>query len=813
MQHHRQYRHHEIIPCFDIILSPLAATTAASAAGGSGGRARGACAGGGRPQRQHSKGIEVAVGGPGVGPGRSTKAPLGGGSEWGKNYIETRDYLDSAHISCLKKAASFAAAAAPITNAPPGGGSGNGALHATAAETANTTAPDASAAAGSDVSAASSSSAAAAGSDEDAAAAAAAAATAAAAAAGSDASATTAAAAAGSDASAAAASPEGGVPTSAALTSPAASPAAPATVVVAAAATAPAVPAASPGPCAGGGSNVLNLLESLQPEMIGELIQYFQQNCVATAESFKALQQRAAAEAVAGAPAAAASASAAAAEAGGGREVGVGAGNPPGMAGAAGPLSESSSPGPAEAAGPVASTAAAADSDAAALTGTSGNTAPCAPDSAEPAPATTCGSSGPPAAVIQASASTLGGDLAKVIPLGLVLKRPTESPALRSLPEFIRDDIQAALPGLLSPLHEKTDPNLQSFVEFVLDTMLEASAAHEQSITCIGLTPVQLKGLRHGKCVHGEVADIWAHWVAYTLGAPFWNEGTIVPGCPSFDPLAMYLARDKDCDKTLVLSCSFMNVLLVEDNTLGLDLRNRMLQKLKGKISQYNRFLCTRVNEGHFTTVHMTKSPPKTKGTGRNSGTIITAQLADSSGGNSLLESDPALQAALKVAVTALFEGAVFNGGFGIIVPRQNANNDCCFHTILNQASTLSGKRMTSDNATCQQDAARLRDYTVLLAHKDLRLRDVKLPDLQELRRQWELREATRLKGDSHPPGSAPKRSRSPTPTPAPAIKAPRGEGAARAPATTADDSSLRSADGAALLLCAHVTGRPTGIT
>ena len=68
--------------------------------------------------------------------------------------------------------------------------------------------------------------------------------------------------------------------------------------------------------------------------------------------------------------------------------------------------------------------------------------------------------------------------------------------------------------------------NLQSFVEFVLDTMLEASAAHEQSenITCC-LTPVKLECLRHCSYVNEEVADIWAHWVAHTFGATFWNEG------------------------------------------------------------------------------------------------------------------------------------------------------------------------------------------------------------------------------------------------------------------------------------------------
>lgn len=496
--------------------------------------------------------------------------------------------------------------------------------------------------------------------------------------------------------------------------------AAPATVVVvAAAATAPAVAAAGPWP-------VLNQLGGLLPEHYEEFFQFLQQ---------KAATAAAAAAAAAAAPAAAAAAAAA---------------SPPP------PLPPPLPPPPAAAAAAAAplhvTAAGAADSKASpaappdATAGTSGNTAPCAPDSAdsaEPAPATTCGSSGPPAAKIPASASTFGGG-ANVIPLALVLKSPTEStalPPLRSLPEFIRDDIQAALPNLLSPKHEKTDPNLESFVEFVLDTVLEASAAHKQSgyTSCIGLTPVQLEALRHGKYVHEEVADIWARWVARTLGATFWNDGEFLPGFPPFDTLARYLARDGDCenaDKTVVLSCSFMDMLLVDDAR-----RARMLRRMKDNISQYNRFLCIRANEGHFTTVHLTKSHNKAKG--KSPGTLITAQLADSSGGDT---SDPALRAALKVAVTSLFEGAVYKEGLSRLVPQQNSKNNCCFHTILYQASILSGKCMTTDNATCQQDAERLRSYTVLLAHKDLlsaQVSGVKLQDLQELRRQWEARNSS----------------------------------------------------------------------
>ena len=77
--------------------------------------------------------------------------------------------------------------------------------------------------------------------------------------------------------------------------------------------------------------------------------------------------------------------------------------------------------------------------------------------------------------------------------------------------------------------------------------------------------------------------------------------------------------------------------------------------------------------------------------------------------------------------------------------PLQNNKNTCAFHAILSQASILTGKKMSTVDDTCRQDAARLRAYTVLLVHADMRrsmrrqsAESADLPDLADLYRQWQ---------------------------------------------------------------------------
>jgi hypothetical protein len=172
------------------------------------------------------------------------------------------------------------------------------------------------------------------------------------------------------------------------------------------------------------------------------------------------------------------------------------------------------------------------------------------------------------------------------------------------------------------------------------------------------------------------------------------------------------------------------------------------------------------------------------KGRGQAKAITITAKVADSSCQSATL--DTKLYSALKVAFASLFgDTTVLNVAPSVRVPLQNGDNNCCFHTILYQEATLSGKLLTTDNAACQRDAERLRLYTVLLAHKDLHLRGGgtgEFPDLPKLYNEWQ------DKGGI-------KRPRSPvsavTSSSGIQTKAPRGEGAA----TTAEDVSLRSAD------------------
>ena len=329
-----------------------------------------------------------------------------------------------------------------------------------------------------------------------------------------------------------------------------------------------------------------------------------------------------------------------------------------------------------------------------------------------------------------------------VIPLGLgsssfsIGLKSQELYTQRSLSEFVLSDINAVLPGIFSD-----DSDLPSFADFVLDQMLQILHKYEkneQRKCC--LTPAQLDGLHHGCCVHEDVADLWTNWLSRHSGASFCYNKTFFSNTMEFQSKGMQLTRDKDCAKTAVFPTLFLNVLLGDD----LEMRDAMLKAIKDKIGPFKRFLCTRHSEMHYTTVLMTReentSRQRGKPTGSNKSrripTTITAKLADSCCAHATL--DTKLQNALKVAVSSLFgEDAVLTVVLSARVPLQNANNDCCFHTILYQDSTLGGRLLTTDNAACQLDAERLRSYTVFLAHKDLLLRGGDIPHMPELLLQW----------------------------------------------------------------------------
>ena len=100
---------------------------------------------------------------------------------------------------------------------------------------------------------------------------------------------------------------------------------------------------------------------------------------------------------------------------------------------------------------------------------------------------------------------------------------------------------------------------------------------------------------------------------------------------------------------------------------------------------------------------------------------------------------------ALNGIIAELFPGFSVQPGLSHSGALQNNKNNCAFHAILSQASILTGKMMSATDDTCRQDAARLRAYTVLLVHADMRqeqrqqsAESADLPELAHLYRQWQ---------------------------------------------------------------------------
>jgi hypothetical protein len=315
---------------------------------------------------------------------------------------------------------------------------------------------------------------------------------------------------------------------------------------------------------------------------------------------------------------------------------------------------------------------------------------------------------------------------ANVIPLGL---GQNETGRRLSLSEFVAADIEAVLPGLLN------DSERPSFIEFLLSRV----SGMLSEVPGYRLEPTQLESLGLGKCVTEEIADIWCRLVGHAMGATFWD-GAFVPGCQFSDRFGMHLARGTDSAKTLVFPCNVTLVLLADPKPVYLPERARseMLSKLKEGIGGFSRLLFSRQDALHFTTIDMLRT---------NTGNCreISARLADSGSTPQTLKQS--VLYALNSAVPLLFEDTALKAGPGIEVPLQDNMNDCCFHTVLYQASVLSGKPMP-DAATCRRDAARLRSYTVLLAYAEGRLllesRGADFPPLQQLWREWKAAEATR---------------------------------------------------------------------
>ena len=162
---------------------------------------------------------------------------------------------------------------------------------------------------------------------------------------------------------------------------------------------------------------------------------------------------------------------------------------------------------------------------------------------------------------------------------------------------------------------------------------------------------------------------------------------------------------------------------------------NGWFKALKGQnMARLQRLLFMRCTSLHFTVVDLKKNATAKK---------FASRIADSNCKH--VQHEPELLAALNYFIAELFPGFSVQPGLSHSGALQNNKNNCAFHAILSQASILTGKMMSATDDTCRQDAARLRAYTVLLVHADMRqeqrqqsAESADLPELAHLYRQWQ---------------------------------------------------------------------------
>jgi hypothetical protein len=196
-----------------------------------------------------------------------------------------------------------------------------------------------------------------------------------------------------------------------------------------------------------------------------------------------------------------------------------------------------------------------------------------------------------------------------------------------------------------------------------------------------------------------------------------------------------YLARC-NAGKAIVFSSELLNAVeaVAKGDTTHLQAVTQWFKALKGNnITRLQRLLLMRCTSQHFTVVDLRKNVSTKK---------FASRIADSSCKN--VDHEQELLAALNTIIAELFPGFGVQPGLSHSGALQNNKNNCAFHAILSQASFLTGKMTSAVDETCRQDAARLRAYTVLLVHADMRQQRhqsaeyADLPELADLYRQWQ---------------------------------------------------------------------------
>ena len=298
---------------------------------------------------------------------------------------------------------------------------------------------------------------------------------------------------------------------------------------------------------------------------------------------------------------------------------------------------------------------------------------------------------------------------------------------LMSFPEFIAAEICAVFPGLLTGAKGKAwTVRVNSFFQFIFSK----TEAVLRPIAKYGiLEKFQFDSLCPGKCVVQEVADILINFVSRILGGNFVTDShdEVLSGITH--PWSQYLQTNEAlANKLLVLSTQHALHLQV-DSISSLD---RVVRKWAGKLhlDKYKGSLWPICAKDHYTTAVITQeassfAPQRD---------VMLCRLADSGSRDPAL--DPKLSEGFAEAFRILCPETTFEEAEGLPIPQQEGV-DCLFHTVLFQASKLTGVPLPEDEDLCRMDAFLLRFYCYLLFHRDMQDRGLPIWDMSTAFEQW----------------------------------------------------------------------------
>ena len=194
------------------------------------------------------------------------------------------------------------------------------------------------------------------------------------------------------------------------------------------------------------------------------------------------------------------------------------------------------------------------------------------------------------------------------------------------------------------------------------------------------------------------------------------------------NPWSQYLQTNEALANTLlVLSTQHTRELQFNNSPSFLD---RVLRKWAGilHLCKYKRSLWPICAKGHYTTAAITKV------VNAQQRDVMLCRLADSGSRSPVL--DPKLSERFAEAFKILCPETVYEEAEGLSIPQQEGV-DCLFHTILFQASELTGVPLPMDEDICQMDAFFLRFYCYLLFHRDMQDRGLPIMDMGTAFKEW----------------------------------------------------------------------------